>query len=99
MNRVAEHLKTQIQYSILPITRQLKNYETLVVKSRVKECTSAIDALRRRYRDQGAVFDPDHPEDYTLLSLHDLVGVRVLAFPAKRAFEVDALLRSQFSDW
>jgi hypothetical protein len=99
MTRLAEHLKTQIQYSILPITRQLKNHETLVVKSRVKECNSAIDSLRRRYRDHGAIFDPDQSADYTLLSLHDLVGVRVLAFPSRRATEIDLLLRSQFNDW
>jgi ppGpp synthetase/RelA/SpoT-type nucleotidyltranferase len=99
MIKTAEHLKTQIQFSILPITRELKSHESVVVKSRVKECTSAIEALRRRYADQGAVFDPDHPENYTLRSLHDLVGIRVLAFPASRALEVDSHLRSQFNDW
>jgi ppGpp synthetase/RelA/SpoT-type nucleotidyltranferase len=99
MTRVADLLKTQIQYSILPITRELKNHETLVVKSRVKECNSAIDALRRRSGDNGAVFDPDQPEIYTLLTLRDLVGVRVLAFPASRALQVDSVLRSKFDDW
>jgi hypothetical protein len=69
MVRTAEQLKTQIQYSLLPITRELKSHESIVVKSRVKECTSAIEALRRRYADQGGVFDPDHPENYTLRSL------------------------------
>ncbi len=97
MIRTAEQLKTQIQYSLLPITRELKSHETVVVKSRVKECVSAIEALRRRY--PGAIFDPDHPEIYTLRTLHDLVGVRVLAFPATRANQVDSYLRSQFGDW
>jgi ppGpp synthetase/RelA/SpoT-type nucleotidyltranferase len=98
MTRVADLLKTQIRYSILSITRELKTHETLVVKSRVKECNSAIDALRRRSGDT-SVFDPDQPEIYTLLALRDLVGVRVLAFPASRALQVDSILRSKFDDW
>ncbi len=97
MVRTAEHLKTQIQYSLLPITQELKSHETVVVKSRVKECISAIEALRRRY--PGTIFDPDRPEIYTLRTLHDLVGIRVLVFPASRANQVDSYLRSQFSDW
>jgi hypothetical protein len=34
-----------------------------------------------------------------LLSLRDLVGIRVLTFPPARAIEVDSLLRSQFDKW
>lgn len=94
---MAEHLKTQVQYSILPIARLLKPHESLVVKARVKECNSAIDKIRRG--NPGGVFDRDHPEIYTLLSLRDLVGVRVLAFPSGRAMEVDRLLRAEFPDW
>ena len=106
MTRVAEHLKTQIQFSILPVTRHLKSHETLVVKSRVKECNSAISKLRQhnpidplRRRNPGGVFDRDHPELYTLLSLRDLVGIRVLAFPSRLVKEVDRLLRSEFPSW
>ncbi len=97
LTRVAEHLKTQIQYSILPIARHLKPHENLVVKARVKACDSAIDKLRRR--NPGGVFDRDRPEIYTLLSLRDLVGVRVLAFPSEIANEVNKLLRLELSDW
>jgi ppGpp synthetase/RelA/SpoT-type nucleotidyltranferase len=97
LTRVAEHLKTQVQYSILPIARKLKHHESLIVKARVKDCTSAIDKLRRS--NPGGVFDRDRPEINTLLDLRDLVGVRVLAFPPRIATEVDKLLRSQFSGW
>jgi ppGpp synthetase/RelA/SpoT-type nucleotidyltranferase len=106
MTRLAEYLKTQIQYSILPIARRLKLHESLVVKARVKDCNSAISKLEKinpndslGRRNPGGVFDRDHPELYTLQSLRDLVGVRVLAFPSVRAAEVDSLLRTQFSDW
>ena len=110
MTRLAEHLRTQIQYSILPITlpitRHLKRHESLVVKARVKDCNSAISKLEKinpndplGRRNPGGVFDRDHPELYTLRSLRDMVGIRVLAFPSGRAVEVDALLRTEFSDW
>jgi len=106
MVRVAEHLKTQIQYRLLPIARTLTPQENLAVKVRVKDCTSAIDKLRQynpldplAARNPGGVFDRDAPERYNLLSLRDLIGIRVLVFPSSRAIEVDAVLRSEFSDW
>ncbi len=106
MNRVAEELKTQIQFSLLPISRVLKPHENMVVKVRLKDCASAIDKLRQfnpiepsAGRNPGGVFDPDMPEAYNLLSLRDLVGVRVLAFPSSRLTEVDGVLRSHFPDW
>jgi len=97
LTRVAEHLKTQIEYFLLPIARHLKPHESLLVKARVKDCNSAIDKLRRG--NPGGVFDRNHPEIYNLLSLRDLVGVRVMAFPSGRAMEVDRLLRLEFGDW
>jgi hypothetical protein len=79
----------------------------LVVKARVKACDSAINKLREqtnpsdpsKKRNPGGVFDRDRPESYNLLSLRDLVGVRVLAFPSGIANEVDKLLRPGFKDW
>jgi hypothetical protein len=106
MTRAAEYLKTRIEYSLLPISRQLESHENLVVKARVKECGSAIDKLRKYNpsdpqgrRNPGGVFDRDRPEQYSLLTLRDMVGVRVLVFPSKRAIEADSLLRLEFGDW
>jgi hypothetical protein len=106
MTRLAEHLKTQIEYSILPIARKLKFHKSLVVKARVKDCNSAISKLEKinpndplGRRNPGGVFDRDHPELYTLRSLRDMVGIRVLAFPSGRAADVDSLLRTEFLDW
>lgn len=97
LSRVAEHFKTQVQYLLLTITAGLSSFESVIVKSRVKDCNSAIDALRRR--SVGGAFDRDSPESYSLFSLKDLVGVRVLAFPSVRVVEVDRLLREHFADW
>jgi hypothetical protein len=44
-------------------------------------------------------FQRDRPESYTLTSLNDLAGVRVLAFPRSRLAEVDRLLRKEFATW
>jgi hypothetical protein len=102
--RTAENLKTQIQYAILPIAGHLRPHESLVVKARVKECNSAISKLEQynpidRLRNPGGVFDRDRPDIYSLLSLRDLIGVRVMAFPSRIASEVDNLLRLEFPDW
>lgn len=97
IHRVTAHLETEIRYRTLPIFHRLKHYEQLVVKSRVKECESALKTLRRDQ--EGGVFDPDRPGDYSILNLPDLAGVRVLVFPHARLVEVDEALRTHFSGW
>jgi ppGpp synthetase/RelA/SpoT-type nucleotidyltranferase len=77
VRRVVEELESKVKYALLPTHRELNEYERLVVKSRIKECDSAIDSLRRRQ--EGGTFDRDRPWDYTLTHLNDLAGVRVLA--------------------
>ncbi len=101
IRRVTEQLEAEVRYCVLPILRKLKKYEHLVVKSRIKECESAIDSLRRRRgfvaegvaRQEGATFDRDRPTLYSLTDLKDLAGVRVLAFPRHRVIEVNEELR------
>ncbi len=95
--RVAEQLEAEIKYHTLPISRKLKRHERLEVTSRIKECGSAVDALRRRQ--EGATFDSERSEIYSLSTLRDLAGVRILAFPPKNLTEIDHVLREQFSSW
>lgn len=97
IRRVAEHVETEVRYRILPISGTLHKYERLVVTSRIKDCESALDSLRRRQ--EGGTFDRDQATLYTLTSLNDLAGVRVLAFPRNRLTEVDQALRERFSGW
>lgn len=94
IRRVAEHLEAKVRYHVLAISRSLDKFERIAVTSRVKECDSAIESLRRR--PEGAIFDPDRAEEYTLKSLKDLAGVRVLAFPPGRLAEIDVALREPF---
>jgi hypothetical protein len=97
IRRVEVQLRAEVQYYTLPILRSLKLHEQLVVTSRVKECESAVSALRRRQ--EGATFDYSRPENYSLLHLKDLAAVRILAFPPSRLSEIDKDLRQCFLGW
>jgi len=97
IRRVAGQLQSEVNYHLLPIANGLEPHEQLIVKSRVKECESAVDALRRRQ--EGASFDNDQPARYSLAKLKDLAGVRILVFPRQRIIQVDRALRGIFGSW
>jgi hypothetical protein len=97
IRRVVEHLEAEVKYLVLPIRRKLDKYEQVVVTSRVRDCESAVDSLRRKQ--EGRTFDTEQPGLYTLRDLGDLAGVRVLAFPSSRLAEVDEELRKRFESW
>ena len=97
IRRVAGQLESQIKYHLLPIANDLEEHEQLIVKSRVKDCDSAVDSLRRRQ--EGAAFDNDRYTLYSLANLNDLAGHRILVFPPNRILEVDRALRKLFNSW
>jgi hypothetical protein len=75
----------------------LDRYERIEVKSRIKDCESALGKLRRR--EKGREFDA--AGNYSLRSLNDLVGIRVYAFPRSRWLDANRDLRQSehFSKW
>ena len=99
VRRIAEELETEVRHCLLPLLDTLDKHEKLRVTSRIKDCESALGALRRRQ--EGAIFDPGQVDRYSLSSLHDLAGVRVLAFPRRIWVEADRVLRRhpQFASW
>lgn len=97
IRRVLDELEAEVKYGLIPISRQLHEFERLVVTSRVKECESALESVRRRQ--EGATFDREQPELYSLASLNDLAGVRVLIFPQSRMTEANQRLRKRFPLW
>lgn len=66
IRRVADELESEIKHCLVPISLRLDEYERLVVTSRVKECESALDSVRRRQ--EGATFDSGRSERYSLTS-------------------------------
>lgn len=98
IRRVATQLEAEIRYHVLPVVQELDSYEQVIVRSRVKDCESAVEKLLRRH--EGNIADPDGPVE-SLLTLKDLAGVRVLVFPGRRLGQVDAALRktSTFRSW
>ena len=97
VRRLAMQIETEIRTLTLPLLHNLRPYEQLVVKSRVKDCESALNRLLGPK--EGRTFDPDKPGGYSLLQLPDLAGVRVLVFPNSRLIEVADVLRHRFADW
>lgn len=97
LHRTRVAVETEVQHILLPATLSLDPYERIIVRARVKECESAVDSLRRR-QDFG-LFDTDHPDKYSLTSLPDLVGIRVLTFPHRRLVQVSDALLPRIADW
>jgi len=97
IRRVVWQLEAEIRYLTLPVLHTLNSYEHLVVRSRVKDCESALNSLRRRA--EGRTFDPDKAAHYSIVDLNDLAGVRVLVFPNARLVQVKDALHVRFPDW
>jgi ppGpp synthetase/RelA/SpoT-type nucleotidyltranferase len=96
--RATDELETRVRHLLLPVRKGLARHEQVVVRSRVKECESAIEALRRRA--EPSKLEPANcAPSPSLTTLNDLAGVRILAFPKCRVVEVDALLRCSFPHW
>jgi ppGpp synthetase/RelA/SpoT-type nucleotidyltranferase len=97
MQRIVTQVETEVRYSLLPLTLPLDRYERVLVRGRLKECESAVDSLRRRQ--EGGTFVPEEPERYSLTSLPDLVGIRVLTFPRRHFEAVRRLLAPMTDSW
>jgi hypothetical protein len=97
IRQVVMYLEAEIRYHTRHILQRLKPYEQLAIKSRVKDCESALQTLLCKR--EGRTFDPEKPGDYSILDLPDLAGVRVLVFPNSRLVEVDEALRCHFKGW
>lgn len=97
LQRTLTAIETEVRYALLPLTLELSRYERILVKARLKECESAVDTLRQKQ--PVGLFDQDHPHNYSLRSLPDLVGVRVLTFPERRRNDVRRVLASTISGW
>jgi len=97
MQRTVIAVETEVRHLLLGLMLDLDRFEQVAVKTRLKDCESAIDALRRRQ--QYGLFDSDRAEQYSLTALPDLVGIRVLVFPPRRLDEARAALVPRLTGW
>ena len=95
--RVAERVEVEIRHCLLRFSLNRKKYEQIVVTSRIKECESAINSLRRRQESKS--FDQSRTRSYTLTKLKDLVGIRILVFPRARIPSINDALHKHFPSW
>lgn len=97
IRKTRERLEAKVRHNLIPILDTLKGHERFEVRSRIKDCESAINALRRRQ--EGSLFDSDYPDKYTLTQLKDLAGVRVLVFPRGLIQRIDSSIKKEFGGW
>ncbi|HUP62457.1 MAG TPA: hypothetical protein VNA69_18780 [Thermoanaerobaculia bacterium] len=97
MQRTLVALETELNYLLLPAKLQLDRYERILVRGRLKDCESAVNSLRRRQESRG--FDSEQPDQYSLTSLPDLVGVRILTFPQVRFAEAQKIVAARIPRW
>jgi len=92
MQRTLTAMTTEVKHVLLSAILELDRYEQILVKGRIKDSESAIDSLRRRQQSRSFI---DHGENYSLTTLPDLVGIRVLAFPQRRLQDVRRILEAE----
>jgi ppGpp synthetase/RelA/SpoT-type nucleotidyltranferase len=93
MQRVLTALMTEVNHVLLSTILNLDRHEQILVKGRLKGSESAIDSLRRRQ--EMGTFDVDRSAGYSLTTLPDLMGIRVLLFPQRRLDGVRRILESE----
>ena len=90
-------LEATIRHTLIPAMKSLEGHERLEICSRIKECDRAIDALKRR--EEGAIFDRACPGKYSLRTLKDLVGLRILVFPKQNIPQLEKLIVAKLPNW
>jgi ppGpp synthetase/RelA/SpoT-type nucleotidyltranferase len=88
-------LDLEVAWHLKALIFNLKVHERIEIESRIKDCDSAIDSLRRRQ--EGRDFEDN--KQYSLKELKDLVGLRILVFPASLIDSVNEVILSKFNEW
>jgi ppGpp synthetase/RelA/SpoT-type nucleotidyltranferase len=97
IRRAVLETETRVRRDLLEVSLTLERYERLLVTSRIKECDSAVDALRRRQ--PLGLFDAGRATEYSLMVLPDLAAVRVMGFPERRVDDAQRALMTTLSTW
>jgi len=98
MQKLKILLEANIKWHFKSFAYELKKYQRLEFESRIKECDSAIESLRRKKHKQGER-DFDDSQSYSLKDLKDLIGIRILVFPVSLITEAGEVITSKFRNW
>ena len=103
IRRVLWQLETEIRFRTLPILHDLKGPEQLVIRSRVKDCESALRTLARLRGSptpEGRQFDPERVRKSTQFSVFLIWREFVcLSFLIGGWVKLTRILRPYFEDW
>ena len=97
IRRTLLETETRVRRDLLDVSLALERYERVLVTSRIKECDSAVDALRRRQ--PLGLFVAERALEYSITALPDLAAVRVMAFPERRVADAQDALQQTLSAW
>lgn len=97
IRRTLLETETRVRRDLLDVSLVLERYERVLVTYRIKECDSAVDALRRRQ--PLGLFVAERALEYSITALPDLAAVRVMAFPERRVADAHDALRQTLSGW
>lgn len=89
-------LETQIRWYLRDIIFNLKKHERIEIKTRIKDCESAIGTLKKDI--EFNTFEND-PNKYKLTNLKDLVGIQIRVFPRHLILDVNTILIDKFPSW
>ena len=97
IRRVKDQLEAEVNYDLIKIQKTLRPYQRIDTVSRIKECQSAVDALKSRQ--EGNLFDKKNPSKYSITQLKDLAGIRILVFPRSLMEQVDDMIKNRYKTW
>ena len=95
ITKLQEHIESEVRYYLLNLIDNLEAHQRIEILSRVKDCESAINALKSR--EEGIYFHEKRL--YSLKNLKDLAGIRILVFPNSLIEPVYKTVKSKFTHW
>lgn len=98
MAKVERLLVDQVRWHLKFLAFDLKPYERIETESRIKECESAINTLKRKFGSE-AQHEFEKGSQYNLKDLKDLVGLRILVFPPRLKEKVKDVISNEFKSW
>ena len=96
MCREQRQLASDARCFLKELEYSLNEHERIEIESRIKDCDSAIDSLKRK---EACGRDFVDGVSYSFRQLKDMVGLRILAFPTSVMVAANEIVMKRFGDW